>query len=759
MRRVTSQYFGLNCVTLASGAKWCGVLDSASLDPISQITGGRRYAFNIDDAQLCLVRGCSNREDRHQYVTGSDTPGPNAFVSSDSTAAHRDAGPHHRWASGILWDRIVESGNDLNVQNRGNLGTGHGWAGGNCVVWNSQANGFVVQNPPTARNWLIGSIGTIKSGTVYVGPHDPGTCDAHGANVFPSTLWGNQRDDLLDAATVQVREYVAGDFDNFTADTGETTPVDAAWLATIQTAAGGAANVKGFDSLATNQWIAWTHSFALSAGDTVLSATLWISFRATSSVWDTDRIYFESTGASAPLTDFTSGIGTTGSTVVRVDLAGYLALLADGKLNLAVQDDTAIDWAVLELRVAPAPGVTTGTTTLAPEADAMVRGGASAGTNYGTGTVVTVKGDDSAAGDFLRRGLLRWDLGGVTGKVRHAKVRLVPVSAGLATIENGAAICAGNSWVESGVTWNNQPAAGKRFVSWNPVVNAPVEFNVTADVLAAQQADGRLSVQIFPVADVGGSGFVDYASKENATVANRPQLILTIESSNSAPTISNVADQSIGVNTATGAFAVIVGDVETPAASLSLAKTSSNTTLVPLANIVLGGSGANRTVTVTPAANQIGSATITVTVSDGALSASDSFNLEVTATATQLWRLQYFGIADNAGNAADLFDFDKDGLINLLEQALHANPTVAAAGVLPVCAIEGANLTLNYTRSKAALTEMAFAVEWAGAPGGAWSSSGVAENILSDNGAVQQVKASVALSGTKKFLHLRVTRP
>ena len=48
----------------------------------------------------------------------------------------------------------------------------------------------------------------------------------------------------------------------------------------------------------------------------------------------------------------------------------------------------------------------------------------------------------------------------------------------------------------------------------------------------------------------------------------------------------------------------------------------------PTANIVFGGSGANRTVTVTPAANQNGTATITVTVSDGALTASDTFRAD-----------------------------------------------------------------------------------------------------------------------------------
>ena len=58
---------------------------------------------------------------------------------------------------------------------------------------------------------------------------------------------------------------------------------------------------------------------------------------------------------------------------------------------------------------------------------------------------------------------------------------------------------------------------------------------------------------------------------------------------------------------------------------------SSNQALIPNANIVLGGSGANRTVTVTPVANANGGpATITLTVSDGVSSATETFNVTVT---------------------------------------------------------------------------------------------------------------------------------
>ena len=98
---------------------------------------------------------------------------------------------------------------------------------------------------------------------------------------------------------------------------------------------------------------------------------------------------------------------------------------------------------------------------------------------------------------------------------------------------------------------------------------------------------------------------------------------------NSAPTISDIADQTITEGGNTGALAFTIGDAQTAASSLALSGSSSNTTLVPNANIVFGGSDANRTVTVTPASSQTGTATITVTVSDGSLIASDTFLLTV----------------------------------------------------------------------------------------------------------------------------------
>ncbi len=86
--------------------------------------------------------------------------------------------------------------------------------------------------------------------------------------------------------------------------------------------------------------------------------------------------------------------------------------------------------------------------------------------------------------------------------------------------------------------------------------------------------------------------------------------------------ISSLADVTIKANTATGALPFTVGQVGT------LTATSGNPTLLPDAGIVLGGSGANRTITLTPAAHQSGTAVVTLSASTGE---TLTFTLTVTA--------------------------------------------------------------------------------------------------------------------------------
>ena len=122
------------------------------------------------------------------------------------------------------------------------------------------------------------------------------------------------------------------------------------------------------------------------------------------------------------------------------------------------------------------------------------------------------------------------------------------------------------------------------------------------------------------------------------------------------------------------------------------------------------------------------------------------------------WRQQYFGSTANTGNAADDADPDKDGLLNLLEFALNLNPNIYNS--VPASAqLNGSNLEYTYTRGTAAFNGgQIFRVEWSDTLGTlSWSSGGVMEEVLSDNGTVQQMKATLpAGTNGRRFVRLRV---
>ncbi|MBE2283891.1 MAG: cadherin-like beta sandwich domain-containing protein [Prosthecobacter sp.] len=141
-----------------------------------------------------------------------------------------------------------------------------------------------------------------------------------------------------------------------------------------------------------------------------------------------------------------------------------------------------------------------------------------------------------------------------------------------------------------------------------------------------------------------------------------------------------------------------------------------------------------------------------------------SFDINLSATLMSLgqyWRLQYFGTTSNTGNAADNADPDHDGLANLIERGCTLDPT-RPSGLPASLARNGGNLEFTYTRSKnEADVGTQFTVEWSDAlPGTTWSTAGVTEQVLSNNGTTQQVRATIpAGSNGRRFVHLKVTTP
>jgi len=231
---------------------------------------------------------------------------------------------------------------------------------------------------------------------------------------------------------------------------------------------------------------------------------------------------------------------------------------------------------------------------------------------------------------------------------------------------------------------------------------------------------------------------------------------------NTAPTISSIADISINKNATTGPIAFTVGDAQTDPGSLSVTRASSNTNLVPLANVVLGGSGANRSVTITPAADQSGTSTITLIVSDGVLTAYDTFVLTVTDGQTLAgWRQANFSSSANSGDGADLNDFDHDGLVNLLEFALGSLPKSAASANRPVTGIEtfGGQAYLTMTISKPpGISGITYLVEVSGALTG-WSSGAANTTVITDDATTLKVRDNTPVAGGCRFIRLKVTAP
>lgn len=199
VREVTMLHFSFGVQTY-SHALFTTIQDCRHLDPVSQITGGRRYSFHLN-GQYGLVLRCHARNSRHTFVTGARVRGPNVFLDGTAVQAHADSGPHHRWAVGTLYDNISDD-NSIRVQDRQWAGSGHGWAGAQQVLWNCTAREFVLQRPPTEQNFAIGCVGKMIKG--QWSPDAPmGSIESPGRHVSPRSLYLAQLEARLGKTAVE----------------------------------------------------------------------------------------------------------------------------------------------------------------------------------------------------------------------------------------------------------------------------------------------------------------------------------------------------------------------------------------------------------------------------------------------------------------------------------------------------------------------------------------------------------------------------
>ncbi|MFD2368658.1 tandem-95 repeat protein [Brevibacillus sp. GCM10020057] len=162
------------------------------------------------------------------------------------------------------------------------------------------------------------------------------------------------------------------------------------------------------------------------------------------------------------------------------------------------------------------------------------------------------------------------------------------------------------------------------------IVTPPAKGTLTLDTATGQftYTPQRNATGSDSFTFVANDGTVD---SETATVRITISAVVIPPAPVYGPTISDIADQIIEPGGSTKELAFTVSDPDNDPRTLVVTAISSNQRLVPDDGIKLSGSGTSRTIQATPQAGEHGVATITVTVSDGKMSASDSFTLTVKA--------------------------------------------------------------------------------------------------------------------------------
>jgi hypothetical protein len=175
-------------------------------------SAAKPFDFSVQGTQI-LVDRCTAKGDSVFYVaTQSRSEGP-VVVLHCRFEGDGAIEPHQRWSTGLLVDNCEVPGGGINLMNRGEMGSGHGWTIGWSVLWNNKAKGILVQNPPGDANWSIGDEGIQEAapmptpgqgkGPVLAG----GIVESAGKPVEPASLYLEQLRERLGPEAVAAIGY------------------------------------------------------------------------------------------------------------------------------------------------------------------------------------------------------------------------------------------------------------------------------------------------------------------------------------------------------------------------------------------------------------------------------------------------------------------------------------------------------------------------------------------------------------------------
>jgi len=221
------------------------------------------------------------------------------------------------------------------------------------------------------------------------------------------------------------------------------------------------------------------------------------------------------------------------------------------------------------------------------------------------------------------------------------------------------------------------------------------------------------NMNLYPVTNKNGTSTIEITATDASGLFDTQSFTVEVLAVNDSPTIEPIASQSIDEDVSTNAIHFTISDIETTANSLELSAESSDIGLIPVENIIFGGSEQNRSLTITPSENLNGMATITITVFDGYLSDSTIFDLTVTAVDDPP-KVNY-SISDISANEDDanqtidlstvFSDIDNDDSAIIKSVTSNTNSTIVSTD------ISNNILTLDYLDNQSGTADISITAE------------------------------------------------
>ncbi|MGA1982101.1 MAG: hypothetical protein ABSG84_06485 [Acidobacteriaceae bacterium] len=181
-------------------------------------SSAKPFDFDINGTEVLVDRATGTGDSVFYFATGPRQQGPVVILNS---VFHGDGNlePHRNWSTGLLVDNCSVPDSGIHFVNRGNMGSGQGWAMGWGVVWNSTADNFVIQQAPGTITWAMGNRGELKSegvpdgkgGRVHGTPLPSGIIESQGTPVIPQSLYLSQLAERLGPGALKKIGYATAD--------------------------------------------------------------------------------------------------------------------------------------------------------------------------------------------------------------------------------------------------------------------------------------------------------------------------------------------------------------------------------------------------------------------------------------------------------------------------------------------------------------------------------------------------------------------